>query len=280
MSRAECTKCGSLYERGYYRDHRMMSEHRLAIDSHTPERSFWSCRICGAAYPPGKSKEHASDPKHIAVLREARHRPFGRAYNLVVTLGLTLEEAGREMGITRERVRQILARDGVLTREVRKQQLKEKRKRQTPRKPKLCTECGQRYIDWPEHQRENPHYFGPNRISPETRAAIIADRKAGYTYPDIKARTGISRSSIFTILSKAGLVSPYAGSRRRKRDRQKILELYEGGASRNQLADIFGVTHRTIEIDIAQARAERVSSHNEPSADGSGIAASARAAPA
>lgn len=130
------------------------------------------------------------------------------ARRLVVDEGLTLEQAGQRLGITRERVRQIVVkRFGIIPGPLRKARAAARMEAER-NKPSICSFCGAEYKrghkEWTEHYRSaHPHA----KIKPENAEkylAMVADYDAGLKQREIMAKWNCRPTLVYRALAYVG----------------------------------------------------------------------------
>ena len=77
------------------------------------------------------------------------------------------------------------------------------------------------------------------RLTPERRAALVADYEAGMPVRTTAANYGVHRGTIPTLVRRAGAVVRFAGMRDEERERASAL--YEGGMTLKQVAQLLGI---------------------------------------
>lgn len=77
------------------------------------------------------------------------------------------------------------------------------------------------------------------RLTPERRAALVADYEAGTPVRAIAAKYGVHRGTIPTLVRRAGAVVRFAGLSDEERERASAL--YEGGMTLKQVAQLLGI---------------------------------------
>jgi hypothetical protein len=143
----------------------------------------------------------ANDPEHLALIRVRRGE------------GKTLEQIGQEVGVSRERIRQICDANNISKAETRQ-----------PFVPLTCQVCGESYErirnqTWHGYESYTDHYYRTgHRPHPRTlkpwvqtmaQARIVALHGQGLTVTQIADTSGYSRGLVSRTLRRAGLAGSY-----------------------------------------------------------------------
>ena len=162
----------------------------------------------------------------------------------------TLEQIGTEVGLTRERVRQLCAKNGIV------------QPPKPPYVPAKCQVCGEPYEtirgsrrstceSSRAHLHRTGHHTNPSRRirvwSPnERQARMIALRQSGATIARISKEVGVTTPIVHMTLQRAGL----AGSYKPERDAAIIAD-WESGLSRAGLVDKHGLSDARIRLILS-----------------------------
>lgn len=191
---------------------------------------------------------------------ECREKIFARRY----LAGETLKEIGDDYGISRERVRQVIRRNGVPSlglREEHKQKAHEMTSvellavelyRQDVRPKEIVRRTGLKIhqirtaLERCCVQRKGAGHW--NRYPQETIAKVVELYQQGLTAPVIAERTGIAHATyVYRYLKSAG-VAPHRQSRRGEIEKQSraIIAAYLGGYSAREVSEQFGAHQHSI----------------------------------
>jgi AraC-like DNA-binding protein len=150
-------------------------------------RPRWYCDDCRRQQ---RREQYAHRPR-VGHRHNAQCQYIEHAIGLVPTP--TLEEIAKPLGVTRERVRQVIARHGWSKPTVKARLVKG---------GSLCSTCGQRVpihnqrntettlAAWREH---NATHVNPHRVRWEKRAIIVAAYLADWKIADIAKEVGLAR---------------------------------------------------------------------------------------
>lgn len=185
----------------------------------------------------------------------------------------TLAQVGHELGLTRERIRQIAAKHGIrFSPEARSFAARIARRCAVcddpiplDRTSKTCGEKCKRALSRKTHLRMIGER-APETLSDEMQAEILRLRRLGHSTAHIAASLDSSIPSVTTVLAANGMswaLGPWGTPLRQqqlralKERREKALEMYDGGMSEDEIASALDISAMSARNDIRRARAER-----------------------
>lgn len=77
------------------------------------------------------------------------------------------------------------------------------------------------------------------RLTPKRRAVLVADYEAGMPVPMMATKYGVYRSTVPSLVRRAGAVVRFAGPSDEERERAS--SLYESGMTLKQVAQLLGI---------------------------------------
>lgn len=91
-------------------------------------------------------------------------------------------------------------------------------------------------------------------LSDEKKRKVLELRSIGLTYKEIGLELGISKSTVYDLVNRAGNGGTWMDGRSKLSDeqRQQVYDLYAKGVSRGELQKRYGVSHTTIKRVIQQ----------------------------
>lgn len=154
---------------------------------------------------------------------------------LLRSTGVTLQDAGRQFNISRERVRQIAKKAGITGAALREQ------RGPTPRQIEVADRKAQ--------------YVEQKRKIEAIHAAALEMRRRGASGPEVAAALGVGRRVVQWATEKAGFRV------RRKRgkmpDAATLLSLTADGVTQREIAERYGVTQGGVCFALKRARGKR-----------------------
>lgn len=154
----------------------------------------------------------------------------------------TMTSVAAEYGLSRERVRQLLARQGVTGRSLPRTALEQQ---------ETCSLCSGAYRPglYRAHVAAARHRFNPpGRSGPADEArdlAVAAAYRSGSSARDLAASLGLAVAAVYVILHRAGLW-PRGPRPRNRRRNEDIAVRYLRGESRADIAARYGLSPWTI----------------------------------